>query len=104
MTTPTAGNRPDRDRDDPDTIEVDLEHDRENLGDTIDALAEKFDVKEQARRGFEETKERATATAEQLKSAATTSEGKPEPRVLIAAGAAIAAVVVIGTLIRKRSR
>lgn len=94
MTTPTAGNRPDRDRDDdPDTIEVDLEHDRENLGDTIDALAEKFDVKE-----------RATATAEQLKSAATTSEGKPEPRVLIAAGAAIAAVVVLGTLIRKRSR
>ena len=63
----------------PEKVEAEIAETREELGDTAAALAEKADVKEQAKRKVEETKERAQekvgAAAE---SAKQTLESAPE--------------------------
>jgi molecular chaperone GrpE (heat shock protein) len=48
---------------DPEQIEGEIEQTREDLGETVAALAEKADVKKQAKQKVDETKERAQATA-----------------------------------------
>ena len=63
----------------PEEIEAEIAETREELGDTVGALADKADVKKQAKRKVEETKERAqekvSAAAE---SAKQTFESAPE--------------------------
>ena len=48
----------------PDEIRADIEQTREELGETVEALAAKTDVKAQAHAKVQDTKERARATVE----------------------------------------
>lgn len=52
---------------DPDQLEREIEQTREQLGDTVEALAEKADVKRQAKRKLDETKATVTARADELR-------------------------------------
>ena len=70
--------------------EREVERNREQLADTVDALQAKLDVKTRAQAKLQETRERAT-----------TDDGKPRPAVL--AGAA-AVVVAVAGLVWWRSR
>ena len=70
----------------PDEIEADIEAQREQLAETIDALTAKLDVKSQAR-----------AKAAEVRDRATTDAGKPRPELLVGAGVLVA--VVVGVLI-----
>jgi archaellum component FlaD/FlaE len=55
---------------DPEQIEREIEDTREDLGDTVAALAEKADVKEQGKRKVQRTKAKAKAKAEDVKESA----------------------------------
>lgn len=74
----------------PEEIEADIEQQRAELADTVDALTAKLDVKAQAGAKVDEVKHRAT-----------TDSGKPRPEV-VAAGAAV--VVALGLLVWWRRR
>lgn len=71
-------------------IEADIERQREQLADTVDALTHKLDVKAQA-------KERASRLVDR----ATTPSGRPRPE-LVAAAAAF--VVTAGLMVWWRRR
>ena len=60
-------------------IEAEIEETREELGDTVGALADKTDVKKQAKQKAEETKDAAQAKARERRptSAKQTFEGMP---------------------------
>ena len=91
MTANGAGNTGnDTDRRSPEQIQADIEQQREQLAETVDALTAKLDVKAQAGAKVDEVKHRAT-----------TDSGKPRPEVL-AAGAA--ALVAVGLLVWWRRR
>lgn len=51
---------------DPEQLEREIEQTREQLGDTVEALAEKADVKRQAKRKLDETKATVTEKADDL--------------------------------------
>ncbi len=51
---------------DPEQLEREIEQTREQLGDTVEALAEKADVKRQAKRKLNETKATVTDKADDL--------------------------------------
>jgi ElaB/YqjD/DUF883 family membrane-anchored ribosome-binding protein len=99
----------------PEELRHDIEHTREELGDTVEALAEKTDVKAQAKnrisavkgtvqqkkdefaaKSRQATPESASAGAHQI---ATTVQGKPVP---FATAGAFAAGVLIGWLVGRR--
>jgi type VI protein secretion system component VasF len=65
--------------------EREVERNREQLAQTVDALHDKLDVKSQAQARLREAKERAT-----------TADGKPKPVVM--AGAAAVVVGVVGLI------
>ncbi len=67
-----------------DALEADIEQTREELAETVDLLAAKFDVKARVR------------------DRVTTDDGKPKPVVLAAAGFMVAAVVAYVVLRRRR--
>ncbi len=66
----------------PEEIESDIEQQREDLAETIDALSAKLDVKSQAQHKVAEAKDRAT-----------TDTGKPRPEMVGAAVLVVAGVV-----------
>lgn len=74
----------------PEEIEADIEQQREQLAQTVDALSAKLDVKSQAQAKVHDVADRAT-----------TADGKPRPEVL-AAGAAV--LVAVGLLVWWRRR
>ena len=55
----------------PDEIQAEIETTREELGDTVGAIADKADVKKQAKRKVEETKAKAAAKKDEIKDKAT---------------------------------
>ena len=75
----------------PEEIEADIERQREQLADTVDALQARLDVKS-----------RAKARAHELGDRATTDDGRPRPE-LLAAGVGLVAVVVGVIVWRRRS-
>ena len=99
----------------PDQIRSEIEETREQLGETVEALAEKADVKGQAKAKVEETKQRFTrkagdakdkiagASPEQAKgaasSAASTAQERPLP---FAVGGAFAVGLVVGLLLARK--
>lgn len=89
MTTPTEPEGPAKGAG-ADEIEADIERTREQLGETVEALAAKFDVKAQAQHKVHDATQRARA-------AATDEHGKLKP--VIPAGAAIAAITVTVALV-----
>jgi ElaB/YqjD/DUF883 family membrane-anchored ribosome-binding protein len=55
----------------PEQIQAEIETTREEMGDTVAAIAEKTDVKKQAKRKVAETKARAAATKDEFKDKAS---------------------------------
>ena len=109
-TDPTSGGSRDINE-----IQADIEQTRENLGETVDQLASKLDVKSRTKARASDVKshanekaklvqERATELGQSAKDAATDDQGKPKSSVL--GGAAGVAAVVVGVIviasIRKR--
>lgn len=64
--------------------EREVERNREQLAQTVDALHAKLDVKSQAKARLQQTKDRAT-----------TPSGRPRPAVVAGAVAAVAAVIAL---------
>jgi hypothetical protein len=62
--------------------EREVQRNREQLAQTVDALHDKLDVKSQAQARLREAKERAT-----------TADGKPKPVVMAGAAAVVAGVI-----------
>lgn len=88
----------------PADLEAEILRQRERLGDTMSALAEKFedlDVLARAEAGATDLLGRAETGASELIDASTDDNGRPKPVVLI--GGAVAVVVVIA-LLRRRNR
>ncbi len=85
----------------PEEIEADIERQREQLAETVDALTAKLDVKQQAQHKVEDVKQQAQHKVADVKDRATTDDGKPRPEV-IAAGVAVLVLVVL--IMRRRRR
>jgi ElaB/YqjD/DUF883 family membrane-anchored ribosome-binding protein len=98
----------------PEQIEAEIERTREGLGDTVAALAEKTDVKRQAKQRVDATKERAQEKAEAARegleaapetarrvadSTLTTVRSNPLPAV---GGLLVAGVLVVAIARRRR--
>jgi ElaB/YqjD/DUF883 family membrane-anchored ribosome-binding protein len=101
----TAPDRPDPDRrtePGPDAgvedIEADIEATRQELGETVEALSAKLDVKQQARNKVDETKQRVAEKAHTAQLAVTDNPQKSVP----VAAAIAAVVVVIGVIVWRR--
>jgi ElaB/YqjD/DUF883 family membrane-anchored ribosome-binding protein len=102
----------------PEEIRSEIEQTREQLGETVEALAEKADVKGQAKAKVEETRQRFTRKAgdarekiagaspdqarDAASSAATTAQERPLP--FAVAGAFVAGVVLGLVVARRRNR
>lgn len=79
----------------PDELRRQIEQTRHQLGDTVEELAGKMDVKGRARARAEELRDRAGAMKVQMRSSAAHAgeAGKRHRKPMIIAGAAVAAVV-----------
>lgn len=96
-----------------DDIQSDIEATRNELGQTVEALAAKLDVKQQAKQKVDDTKHVIADKAESVRSkgvevgsqvvdAATDAEGSVRPVVPAAALAVVA--VIVGVVIWRRRR
>ena len=96
-------------------IQADIEQTRQELGETVDALTAKLDVKGRAKSKLDDTKQRAagqvqvaqaraTDLTRNAKSSATTADGKPTPTVLATVAGVVVTVLAAATLaiVRKR--
>jgi hypothetical protein len=92
-------------------IEADIEQTRQELGETVEALTAKLDVKAKARQRLVDTKDhaahsadlvrrRAAELADRAKVAAT--EGQGRSRTVVPVGAVIAVVALSVVVLRKR--
>jgi hypothetical protein len=107
VTTPDSP--PDRPADtnpEADRVVADIEATRAELGETVDALAGKLDVKAQARDRVDETRKQVTRALANAREAATDDRGNPTTAAKGAAGAAAAVVVglVVASAVRRRRR
>ncbi len=100
---------------DPEQIEQEIERTREQLGDTVEALAAKADVKGQARAKVEDVKERVTAKKHELsfkahdatpdsagQAASHAAHTARENKVPLAVAGAAAGGLLLGWLIGRR--
>ncbi|MEO9221713.1 MAG: DUF3618 domain-containing protein [Mycobacteriaceae bacterium] len=106
MTTPNDPDLPPPGKDaSVEEIEADIARTRENLGNTVDELTQKFDVKAQAQNKVQDIKERAEEqvhTAQvrggealsHAKATATDEQGKVKPAI-----PAVGAVVLVATVL-----
>jgi ElaB/YqjD/DUF883 family membrane-anchored ribosome-binding protein len=81
-----------------DDIQADIEHTRKELGQTVQALGAKLDVKERSKEKFAETKGRVVERADTLRQTATDN---PKQTVSVAA---VAALALIGIIVWRRRR
>ena len=99
----------------PEEIQAEIEQTRQELGETVDALSARLDVKTRAREKvaasrqqatdqWQHARERARDTVAQGKDAATDEHGSLKPAVPAAAGAAALVAVAIGILVWRRRR
>ena len=115
MTTPNDPDLPPPGKDaGVEEIEADIARTREDLGNTVDALTQKFDVKTQAQHKVQDIKER---TGEQVhtvqvrggealshaKATVTDEQGKVKPAIP-AVGAAVLVAAVLALVIWRRRR
>ena len=80
----------------PEEIRADIEHTREELGDTAAALAQRADVKARAHEKVEETKAKVSHKVDEAKAASP-------PRPALAAAAATGVLIALVALRRRRS-
>jgi chromosome segregation ATPase len=107
-------------------IQANIEQTRQELGETVDALTAKMDVKSRTKARLDDTRQRATVKLNQTKGQAsvklqdakvrtsqltaqakhnaTDDAGKPKPAVLAGAGGAVTAVVALVSLVLWRKR
>jgi Protein of unknown function (DUF3618) len=87
-------------------IQQEIERTREHLGDTVEELAARADVRTRARAKAAEMKDRAAGAAAQLRERGLplTSSGRHAQRRWPVAAAAAGAVVIGSVLIRRRRR
>ncbi|RPH35803.1 MAG: DUF3618 domain-containing protein [Chloroflexi bacterium] len=98
---------------DPEAIREEIDRTREDMGETLDALGAKLDVKAQAKAKADQAKTQAKATADHAKVQAQTlvSQGKEQAQVvyrrqpkavIVGAGAVLA--IIAGLLVRRARR
>lgn len=98
-----------------DELQADIERTREQLGNTVDALSEKLDVKAQTRHKMENLKRGGAAkvdavrarggeAATRAKNAATDGQGKPRNGLLVGAALAAALLAVVALVVWRRRR
>jgi len=107
VTTPDSpADRPSGTNSEADRVIADIEATRAELGETVDALAGKLDVKAQARDRVDDAREQVTRAIANAREAATDERGNPTTAAKGAAGAA--AAVLVGLLavsaVRRRRR
>ncbi|MBW0106996.1 DUF3618 domain-containing protein [Pseudonocardia sp. KRD291] len=105
MTTPDNPRDPQPGPDsDAERVVADIEATRADLGETVDALAGKLDVRAQARSQVEDTRERMRVETARLRAAATDGRGNPSGATKGFAGVVVAALVgaVAVALVRRR--
>jgi Protein of unknown function (DUF3618) len=77
-----------------DDIQADIEHTRKELGETVEALQAKLDVKERTKEKVAETKERVLDKADTLRHAATDNPKRTVPVIAVALIGALAVGIV----------
>ncbi|WP_326546992.1 DUF3618 domain-containing protein [Mycolicibacterium sp. ND9-15] len=80
-------------------IEADIEQTRHELGETVEALQAKMDVKARAKEKASETKERVAERADTLRHTATDN-----PKRTVPVAAVIAVLAVLGIIAWRRRR
>jgi ElaB/YqjD/DUF883 family membrane-anchored ribosome-binding protein len=105
---PTASDRPagEREKRDPDELRRDIEQTRSELGDTVEALAQKANVKAQVSAKADDVKAQVSAKADDVKEQVSakaddltrTAEQRPIPAI----GVALAVGFILGRLLRRR--
>jgi len=96
-------------------LQAEIERDREQLGETIEALTARLDVKTRTKERLNEAKERAAAQLDAgrikaleltrfVRNAATDEQGKPIPAAFVGAAVAASALVAITVVARRRRR
>lgn len=86
-----------------DSLQADIEATREELGQTVDALAAKLDVKARTRARLESGRDTAVASLSTARDRATDDDGNVRREVLVAAGVlALSVTAVVVLTIRKR--
>jgi Protein of unknown function (DUF3618) len=96
-------------------IQADIEHTRKELGETIEALTAKLDVKQRAREKVGETRDAAVARlhvakgqaldlTDRAKAGATDDEGRPTTTAMAGAGTALVVLVTVAVLVIWRRR
>jgi ElaB/YqjD/DUF883 family membrane-anchored ribosome-binding protein len=114
-TSDHTGTGSDTDKPTPDEIQADIEQTRVELGETIDALTTKLDVKtrvkdrvastkDQARARLADLKDKAVDLSVRAKAGATDDVGKPTPTAIVVAAAAGAVVAALVTVVVRRRR
>jgi ElaB/YqjD/DUF883 family membrane-anchored ribosome-binding protein len=81
-------------------IQADIAQTRNELGQTVEALSDKLDVKTRAKEKAAETKERVVAKADSLRHTATDNPQRTVPVAAVVLVGALAAVIVV----RRRRR
>ncbi|RLV56959.1 DUF3618 domain-containing protein [Aeromicrobium phragmitis] len=86
----------------PDEIEADIAQTRERLADTVDALGERLDVKEQAKRRISGVKHQAQDTFDQTKAKANRAVHGSGPA--FPAGVVVAVALVVAFVVWRKRR
>lgn len=97
----------------PEEIQADIERQREQLAETVDALGHKLDVKAQTKAKVEDVKVQTKAKVEdvraqakvkaaEVKDVSTTDDGKPRPEVIGVAAAVVIGIALLVWLRRRR--
>ncbi|GAT09743.1 hypothetical protein AU197_14380 [Mycobacterium sp. IS-1590] len=98
MTAPTPRPEPGPDAG-VDDIQADIEQTRHELGETVEALQAKLDVKTRAKEKVDETKERVAEKADTLRHTATDN-----PKQTVPVAAIVAILAVVGIIVWRRRR
>ncbi|GAB3260145.1 DUF3618 domain-containing protein [Arthrobacter pigmenti] len=88
----------------PEEIKADIERTRAELGQTVEALSSKLDVKAQARRMAADGKVRANELATRVQASATDRQGKPVATVWFGLGGMLVAGAAVAVLLAWKRR
>ncbi|MFD8522975.1 DUF3618 domain-containing protein [Streptomyces capillispiralis] len=90
----------------PDELRRQIERTRHELGDTVEELAGKMDVKGRARARADDLRDRAGAMTVQLRSSAAHAGevGARQRKPILLTAAAVAVIVAMGVMTRRRHR